>query len=204
MFEEVVTGQALEVIEDLKILLEPFYLGVGTGLALQLGHRISYDLDFFTPEVFIPEIILNDLKPHKIHSIEKQGIYCEFKGVRLSFLYYDLPLIFKPVTWRNIKVAHWLDIAAEKFKTVSQRGSKKDFYDIYFSIKNSSIEEVCKAFVERFKNTGINKYHVLKSLVYFEDAEDEPDPFLLKEKLNWSELKEFFKNNIKEFERFIL
>ncbi len=47
MFEEVITTETVEVIETIRGFLEPFYLGIGTGLALQLGHRISYDLDFW-------------------------------------------------------------------------------------------------------------------------------------------------------------
>lgn len=204
MFEEVITGEAIKVIEDIRDLLQDFYLGGGTGLALQLGHRRSFDLDFFTTKNFKTENLLVKLRPDKIHSIEKETIHCELNGIRLSFLYYDLPLVFEPFRWRNIKIAHWLDIAAEKLKTVSQRGSKKDFYDIFFAIKNSSIEQVCSAFTKRFKDTGINRYHVLKSLVYFVDAEEEPDPQLLKKEVNWLQIKEFFKENIKEFERFIL
>lgn len=204
MFEEVITKEAFHVIKRIGPFLHAFYLGGGTGLALQIGHRISYDLDFFTPKDFWVEELLQQLKADKIHSIEKGTIHCELRGVRLSFLHYDLPLIFEPVKWQNIKVAHWLDIAAEKLKTVSQRGSKKDFYDIFFAIKNSSIEQICSVFTKRFKDRGINRYHVLKSLVYFEDAEEEPDPQLLRKDVNWSEIKEFFKKNIKEFERFIL
>ncbi len=204
MFEEVITGEAIKVIEDIRDLLHDFYLGEGTGLALQLGHRMSFDLDFFAEKSFNTENLLVKLRPDKIHSIEKETIHCEINRIRLSFLYYDLPLVFEPSEWRNIKVAHWLDIAAEKLKTVSQRGSKKDFYDIFFAIKNSSIEQVCSAFTKRFKDTGINRYHVLKSLVYFVDAEEEPEPQLLRREVNWSEIKDFFKKNIKEIERFIL
>lgn len=156
MFEEAVTEEAREVIKEISHFLVDFYLAGETGLALQVGHRRSYDLDFFTQKSFNPQIVLDQIRPERIHSIEKETLHCELRGVRLSFLYNELPLIFEPVEWNKIKVAHWLDITAEKFKTLSQRCSKKDFYEIYFAIKNSSIETVCSAFVKRFSKTGIN------------------------------------------------
>ena len=92
---------------------------------------------------------------------------------------------------------------AEKIKAVSQRGSKKDFWDVYSVIAlRSSIEKVSTLFLERFKDTGINRYHVLKSMVYFEDADKEPDPILLAkgESREWHTIKRFFEANIREFE----
>jgi len=100
-------------------------------------------------------------------------------------------------------VAAWQDIVAEKIKAVSQRGSKRDFWDIYSVIAlRSSIDKVGALFLERFKGTGINLYHVAKSMVYFEDADKEPDPVLLAngKKLDWERIKQFFEANIKELE----
>ena len=109
--------------------------------------------------------------------------------------------------WRGLNVASWQDIVAEKIKTVPHRGSKKDFWDVHSVIKlRSSIHEVGYFFLDRFKGTGINLYHVLKSLVYFEDAENEPDPVFLPDgkEPDWSQIKQFFEENIKEFEKALI
>jgi len=56
--------------------------------------------------------------------------------------------------------------------------------------------------LERFKGTGINLYHVVKSMVYFDDADKEPDPVLLanEKRVDWERIKQFFETNIKELE----
>lgn len=43
MFEEILSTEAIPVIESLAPHLETFYLAGGSGLALQLGHRKSDD-----------------------------------------------------------------------------------------------------------------------------------------------------------------
>jgi len=55
----------------------------------------------------------------------------------------------------------------------------------------------------RFDRAGLNYYHVLKSLVFFDDAETEPEPMLLKP-LNWSHVKDFFIGHLAEFETELL
>ncbi len=205
MFEKILPKETIKIIERISPFLQDFYLSGGTALALQIGHRKSLDLDFFSHKEFSVDQLISLLRPQQIHSAQRGTLYCEIEGVRLSFIFYDIPLLFQPLIWRGIYIANWLDIVAEKFKTLSQRGAKRDFYDIYCTILlRSSIEETCKAFVRRFKDTGINFYHVLKSLVYFEDAEEEPEPILLIKDLRWDSVKDFFKKNIKEFERFLL
>ncbi len=122
----------------------------------------------------------------------------------MFFFYYDIPLIYEQIIFEDLPVADWRDIIAEKFKTVSQMGSKKDFYDIFSVIrmKKLTIEQSITTFKKRFENTGLNFYHVLRSLTYFEDADEDPTPNML-EKYNfpWEEVKSFFIMNIKEFEK---
>ncbi len=128
----------------------------------------------------------------------------KIKGLRISFLYYNVPLIHPPLSWHGIKIAHCKDIVAEKIKAISQRGSKKDFIDLYAVVKmRYPINKVCKFFKMRFDATDINFYHVLKSLIFFEDAEQEPSPsmFLSGEDWKWETIKSFFINNIKLFEK---
>jgi hypothetical protein len=95
-------------------------------------------------------------------------------------------LIQPPLLWRGIKIAHYKDIVAEKVKTISQRGSKKDFIDLYAILKlKGSVKEVCEQFKNRFTTLDINYYHVLKSLIFFEDAEQEPSPLMLLSGEDW-------------------
>jgi hypothetical protein len=134
--------------------------------------------------------------------VEKDTFLGILDRVKLSFFHYPVPLLFKPLSFEGIEVADWRDIIAEKFKTIAQRGSKKDFYDLFeiFYSERLSIKETVRLFKKRFEDTGINSYHVLKSLVYFEDADLEPDPIYIKKPVpQWNQIKEFFVQNIQEF-----
>lgn len=66
MFEQVLSDEALKAIEDLAPGLEEFYPAGGTGLALQLGHRKSYDLDFFTNRMFNVDAVLSSIPADKV------------------------------------------------------------------------------------------------------------------------------------------
>ncbi len=204
MFEKVLYPGTLEVVESLIPKLDTFYLAGGTGLALQLGHRRSEDLDFFTGSLFNPDAILSLISPDKILFTSAGAVHCAVKGIRISFLYHDVPLIYPALLWHDIKVADYKDIVAEKIKTISQRGAKKDFIDLYAVLKmKHSISEVCNFFNNRFTASGINYYHVLKSLVYFEDADQDPLPLIMlhEENWGWDNIKSFFINNIQLFEQ---
>ena len=204
MFEELLSKRAIEVIESLSPHLESFYLAGGTGLALQLGHRKSDDLDFFSDKLFNTDALLSLISVDKVIFTAAGTVHCEIKGIRISFLYYEVPLIYPTVSWHGINVADLKDIVAEKIKTISQRGSKRDFIDLYAVLKMKySVPEVCNLFKQRFKRSDINLYHVVKSLVFFEDADQEPSPViaLAGDDWKWENIKSFFVDNIKLFEK---
>ena len=204
MFEQVLSQEAIKAIEDLTPSVENFYLAGGTGLALQLGHRKSNDLDFFTDKMFNVDAILSLIQPDKIFFTDLGTAHFEARGIRVSLLYYEVPLIYPTLSWRGVRVAELRDIAAEKIKAISQRGSKRDFIDLYGVIKMScSISDVCNIFKRRFEHSEINYYHVVKSLVFFEDAEKEPSPLMLKsgEDWHWDTIKSFFVDNLGLFEK---
>jgi predicted nucleotidyltransferase component of viral defense system len=203
MFEKVLTKKTIQIIEKMSSATDNFYLAGGTGLALQLGHRKSLDLDFFASQPFDIELMQKKILLDKISMIREGTIHGELHGIKLTFIYYKEPLIFSTIQWKGIHIADWRDITAEKIKTIAQRGAKKDFYDLYEVLQNHlTISEACQFFKKRFKKSGINHYHVLKNLVYFEDADNESKPLLLNKgtKWKWDYVKKFFIENIQEFE----
>lgn len=204
MFEEILSKGTIELVESLSPQLEMFYLAGGTGLALQLGHRRSDDLDFFSDTLFNTDAVLSLASADKILFTALGTVHCEIKGIRVSFLYYDVPLLYPTLSWHGIRVADYKDIVAEKIKAISQRGSKRDFIDLYALLNmRSSVPEACVLFKSRFKESDINFYHVLKSLVFFEDADQEPSPTMLlsEEEWKWESIRAFFIDNLKLFER---
>ena len=77
MFEEILSTEAIPVIESLSPHLETFYLAGGSGLALQLGHRKSDDLDFFSDSLFNTDAILSLISPDKVFFTSKGSVHCE-------------------------------------------------------------------------------------------------------------------------------
>lgn len=102
-----------------------------------------------------------------------------FDHVKVSFLRYEYDLLFSPVAFDGIFLADERDIAAMKLDAVSSRGSRKDFVDIHELLKKYSLAELIGFFEKKYSNIKYNVLHVLKSLVYFEDAENEPSPIMM-------------------------
>ncbi len=205
MFDSVLPPASIALLRSLNGELQArgFYLAGGTGLALQLGHRISEDLDFFTETEFDPIAVSRhfEARPEYSETMVSSGtLYCRISGIKLSFLRYPVPLRHPVLDYLAVRIADWRDILAEKFKTISQRGSRRDFYDIYacFMKKGLSIAEGVNLFKERFAGTGINYQHAAKSLTWFNDAESEPDPQLLI-RTDWPTVKKFFDSRAADF-----
>lgn len=191
------TEQVLEHIENNPIFKD-FYLAGGTALALQLGHRKSIDLDWFTGEFPKHEQIKQafaENAPIIIH--ESHGtIDMVIKDVKISFLEYKYPLLKPLVEFESIKMASILDIACMKISAVSSRGSKKDFVDLYFVMQTTPLSEIIEAFNQKFSQVSYQENHLLKSLVYFEDAEEDPDPDFLVD-ISWNEIKKAIENEVR-------
>lgn len=182
-----------------------FYLSGGTALALQLGHRESIDFDFFSKDEVNPEEILKQLKTAfilKDVSISKGTLNCVVDGVKFQFLYYPYSLLEKFVNWEGINLSSVIDVACTKLITVSARGSKKDFIDIYFILKKYSLGKLFEKMDMKYKGIDFNKVHILKSLTSFEEADKQPVPKMhipadwesMKKKIS-SETIKFLKEN---------
>ena len=115
-----------------------FYLAGGTALATYFGHRHSVDLDWFTGKQIedplrLAQEIRDERIPFKTASIERGTLYGTVSGIRVSLLEYRYPLLrpLAPCPGFACLMASMEDIACMKLSAVAQRGSKKDFVDIY-------------------------------------------------------------------------
>lgn len=194
------TKQTFDLLGN-QDFLKQFYLAGGTALALHLGHRLSADLDFFSKENFNEQILLQDLsKIGEFHLEEKskQTIIGILNGVKLSFLGYNYPLLNSLERISNVNIAGIADIACMKIDTISSRGAKRDFIDIYFIAKEIiPLREIIILFQKKYASLNYNMMHIKKSLIYFNDAESDPMPNMLKS-AEWEEIKNFFQNEIKK------
>lgn len=179
-----------------------YYLADGTGLSLLLGHRLSIDLDWFTPELNNPESLFHRLSAadisFNITSIAPQTVYIVLNNVQVSFIGYNYPLIEPRVFWPayGCYLASILDIACMKLAALASRGSRKDFFDLHRVLSDFySLETLLKCYKEKYKNRDIG--HVVRSLVYFQDAEAEP-PTMMVKSVDWDKLKLDFESWVKE------
>jgi predicted nucleotidyltransferase component of viral defense system len=158
-----------------------FLLGGGTSLALRFGHRSSEDLDFFTRETFDTEGLRNrfaEAYPGSQVLNRTAGSLClVVEGVKIDFLHHPFPLLDKVDYQGQSRFLSIPDIAAMKINAVTNRGSKKDFLDLYLlHTIGISITDSLQFFSNKYNG---NRLLALRSLLWFEDAETEPDPILL-------------------------
>ncbi len=197
------TKKLLETFQDSKPgFLQKFYLSGGTALSLQLGHRESEDLDFFTQDNFRPEALQEALVKYgtlQQTELAKGTLNTFIQGVKLQFLEYPYPLIEPFKSWNNIQISSVADIACTKLQTIGMRGSKKDFIDIYFILQNYTLENLFALLKQKYLSIDYSQTHILKSLVYFDDADAQPMPRMHKQ-VTWEDVKENMKNVIRTFQ----
>jgi predicted nucleotidyltransferase component of viral defense system len=135
------TYSLLKEIFSVPEISNHFALADGTSLALQIGHRISVDLDIFSPQQFDTrelEIILSSKKDWKFTPVSKNSrmLFCYINNIKCDFVQEPATLLKPFITEENIKYFSVEDIAAMKMHTICGRGKRKDFFDIYALLEN--------------------------------------------------------------------
>ncbi|MFQ5718587.1 MAG: nucleotidyl transferase AbiEii/AbiGii toxin family protein [Acidobacteriota bacterium] len=195
MHPKVLSGTAWTLIRRIvgHGLLDGWVLAGGTGLALQLGHRHSEDLDLFRTETFDPQLLLQDLARLGKVVVQAAGpgtLHAAVDGLRVSFLQAQAGFLYPGTTYRGMVIADPADIAVMKLVAIGGRGGRKDFVDLYFLLRNGvSLDGSLKMLKRRFRDIDHNEYHLRKSLVYFTDAESEPMPNMIRA-VPWETMKE--------------
>ena len=178
----------LKQLQSLSILSEMRLVG-GTSLALQIGHRKSIDIDLFGNLSAEYENLIDELKtigevvPLKnsknIHSLL-------INNIKVDIVNYEYEWLTNKITTENIQLATIEDIAAMKLNAIIGRGSKKDFIDLFFILKDYSLATLMDFYTKKY-NDG-STFLVLKSLTYFEDADMEEMPFMFNN-IDWQTIK---------------
>ncbi|MBI5825748.1 MAG: nucleotidyl transferase AbiEii/AbiGii toxin family protein [Chloroflexi bacterium] len=195
----------ISVLKSLGVQMFPrgFYLVGGTALAIRLSHRISVDLDWFTPDAFQDGMILaqslrNSDVELEIEQVSPGTLHGSVKGVRVTFLQYQYPLLKPLEQWdeMNCPLASLEDLACMKLSAIAQRGARKDFCDIYALGKKSfSLSQMLGFYQKKFSIRDIGS--VLYGLVYFDDAESERMPRMLWD-VTWREIRNTILGWVKE------
>ncbi len=192
----------LELLKQLMALppFENMCLCGGTSLALQIGHRKSIDIDLFgqveLDYIAISKALASVGTIQTIKHTQNINIYI-INGIKVDIVNYHYPWIGSVITEDFIRLGSKQDIAAMKLAAITGRGSKKDFIDLYFLLEEYTMMDMLKFYNQKYSDGSI--FMVLKSLVYFDDAEKDPEPIMLKP-LQWQDVKIRIK---KEVERYL-
>ncbi|MDT8390949.1 MAG: nucleotidyl transferase AbiEii/AbiGii toxin family protein [Lentisphaeria bacterium] len=162
----------------------------GTALALQIGHRKSVDIDLFgqldSDEIQVSAILNTCGKVTTLSKSQNIGVYF-IDGIKVDIVNYPYPWLNDAVSQDGLLLAGKQDIAAMKLAAITNRGSKKDFIDIYFLFKQFTLNEMLAFYREKYQDGA--EFLVLKSLTYFDDAENEPFPVML-QPVAWEQVKQ--------------
>lgn len=201
-YREAVFPGTLELLK--KIMAKPaltgFNLAEGTSLALQIGHRLSVDLDLFGIRPFEAQEILDelhDLEPVNILSQSKNIFVLNVGDVKVDFVNYRYPLISAITEMEGIRLVSIPDIGAMKLAAIAGRGRKRDFYDLVFLLRQYSLPELMEFYHRKFDDGS--EFAVIRSMTYFEDADMDDNVLMIKEDLKWSDVKNVLSAEVKKY-----
>ncbi len=199
----ILTSKQKKVLQNLAPVVSTmgYYLGGGTAIALHLGHRRSVDFDWFTKQMSMqPIIVAKEIReqsiPLMVKSVEEGTLHGSVGGVKVSLFEFKYPMLRRAIPWKEFgcNIASLEDLACMKLAAIVQRGSKKDFVDIFALLKNVfTLEQMLKFYKKKFEIK--ESAHVLYALSYLDDAENEPMPEMIWES-NWKQMKSLIQKSI--------
>jgi len=195
LHREVINDEVFEMILMLQEdpALQEFFLVGGTGLALQIGHRKSNDIDLFTVNDFDQERLMERLETEfnfMLDYTEKNTLKGFIGNVKVDFLSHKYKLIEPLQVIEHLRLASVHDISAMKINAISNDGTRvKDFIDLYFLLQEHNLVRLLDNY--RAKYEMRNPLHALKSLNYFNEVNSEEWPEMIREKeLTWEKVKQ--------------
>ena len=191
LYFETVQPSLLALLKELMELesLKNYNLVGGTALALHIGHRQSIDIDLFgkselEADNLIPE--LNDIGKLTTLKVSKNIKIFEINNIKLDIVTYQYNIIREIKVVDAIRLVSKEDIGAMKLNAITGRGSKKDFVDLYFLLKDFTFKELINFYFDKYPNGS--EFLLYKSMTYFDDADVQPMPEMIIP-ASWLEIK---------------
>lgn len=176
-----------------------FYLAGGTALGLQLGHRLSMDLDFFSSTDELEERsrqeIITALEQKFSLDVDEGGLaslHLKVEGEVIGFMGYSYPLIASTQELEGVQLAGLLDIGLMKLDAVAGRGMRKDFIDLYFIAQQLSLDELLAHGQEKYPLNRDFGMMALTALTDFVVA-DAGTEIQTTPPVRWNDVRNFFK-----------
>lgn len=191
-------------------LFESFRLVGGTALSLQLGHRLSVDIDLFSDAPYssidfkaIDEFIEKTFPYHHHFSNLDPAMGKSYRVgrdkdnvIKLDVFYTDT-FIQPPLIVDEIRMATTEEIIAMKIDVVQRIGRKKDFWDLHELLSHYNISTMLSLHLDRYPYTHDQEL-ILNNLINFELADDDFDPICLRGKY-WEFIKEDIVDAVKAY-----
>ena len=203
----------IEILKS-KILPKDSYLAGGTALYFYLRRRVSVDIDFFSPKPFRPESLVFKARESfdqvDVEIMEKDSLILFLSQDKIKFSLFHLPYpLLSDLHFHEIKahikcpMASLEDIEAMKAVALAQRGSAKDFVDLYHLLGRTrhTFNEMFSGVQRKYQVDEKYSYHLKTAMAYFFDAEQEIDAIVIVDKTDkirkitdeqWEEIKAFF------------
>lgn len=203
MHEKALTKQAATLFPHFS-RFENFYLVGGTALALQIGHRISVDFDFFSEKELPPQLLRrvkitfhDNTVAVSYHSLEQLNVL--ITNIKTTFLHYPYPVIDTFVKIGSISIASIREIAAMKAFSIGRRLSYKDYVDWYFMLKENRVHlhDVLQVAQKKFGGE-FNDRLFLGQLVSMDDVPEQSIDFL-RDEVDRETINKFLEEKVRSF-----
>lgn len=186
---EATLGLLKKLMQDESV--KEFFLVGGTALSLQLGHRISIDLDLFCTSSFDVEIMLSKLENNyhfKLDFESKNTLKGEIDGIKVDFITHSYPFVRPLILSEEIRMASLEDISAMKLNAIAGNGTRlKDFIDLAYLSTKLPLVEMVKAYEQKY--TSRNPTIVIKALDYHKDINFNEKIKMLDVDYNWENIE---------------
>ena len=126
----------------------------------------------------------------------KQTIWYSINGVKTDIVLHEYPYLQPIQEINGIRFLSIPDIIPMKLGAVSGRGAKKDFWDIAELLYLYSIKEMLEFYKQKYVTDDIG--FIVRSLVYFDDANLQTDPVSLKD-ITWDDVKKKIESAVKKY-----
>jgi hypothetical protein len=175
-----------------------FYLAGGTALALQLGHRRSIDLDFFSDE----DDLMDNIRHAIVATLEQSAqvdvredvignLLLRVNDLSVGFFSYGYRLL-EAVTAPDLpRVASMADIGLMKLDALIARGARKDFIDLHFIWQTLPLEKLLELRPLKYPRARNFEVMLLEGLTNFDNADLDPMPQMLAP-LDWEQARTNF------------
>jgi hypothetical protein len=155
-------------------------LAGGTAIGHYLGHRRSRDLDFFslTPGLdldMVSRALTGSTHGEHVEILNRTDatLQVRLESIPVDIVSYPYPPLEQPESGpEGFPTASLVDLAAMKVGAIASRGIRRDFWDLWaICHPKHDLAWALDAYERRFAKVAVNRYHALRALSYFGDAE---------------------------------